>query len=264
MHSVGGWAALALLMVIGSRSGRFDRDGSVRSIPGANLPLAVLGVLLLWFGWFGFNGGSTLRISEQEGTAAIQSADIVVRVLMNTVMAGAFGTMAAMFIGWYIYGQAKVDHVMNGALAGLVAITANANVVSLSSAVLIGCGGGVVMLLITWLLEQARIDDAVGAVPVHLGAGIWGTLCVGIFGNAELLGTGIGRGEQILVQGLGIIVCGIWTFGITYLVASVINQIIKLRVSATDEYIGLNVSEHGAATALLELFEVSEATARNW
>jgi Amt family ammonium transporter len=256
VHSVGGWSSLALLLILGSRIGRFENDGTVRQIPGSNIPMASLGIMLLWFGWFGFNGGSTLRVAAQEGDVAAQSADLIVRVLMNTVMAGAFGTMAAMFVGWFRDGQAKVDHVMNGALAGLVAITANANVVSLSSSVFIGIGGGLVMLLVTWLLERMRLDDAVGAVPVHLGAGIWGTLCVGIFGQSDLLGTGIGRGEQIMVQALGIVVCGVWTFGITYSICWLINRVHPLRVSSADEYIGLNVSEHGAATALLELFEV--------
>ncbi len=245
VHSVGGWAALAILLIIGPRTGRFTADGESRKIQGSNLPLSALGVLLLWIGWFGFNGGSTLALNDQ-----------VIHVIANTVIAGSAGLTATLIIGSTVRGKPEVDLVMNGALAGLVAITANAHAVSTLDAVLIGAVGGFVMLGLDYLLERFRIDDAVGAIPVHLGAGIWGTLAVGLFGQAQFLGTDLARGDQIVVQVTGIVVAGVWTFLVTYIVLSIINRIYPLRVTVEDEQIGLNVSEHGATTDLLDLFQV--------
>ncbi|MCI0712906.1 MAG: ammonium transporter [Chloroflexi bacterium] len=257
VHSVGGWASLAILLIIGARNGRFKEDGTVRKIQGSNLPLATLGVMLLWFGWFGFNGGSVLVIAEQTG-ATVQPADIIVRVLTNTVVAGSFGMTAALFVGWQIRGKADVDLVINGSLAGLVGITANAFAVSIMDAVIIGSVSGLIMIAADALLLRLRIDDAVGAIPVHLGAGIWGTLAVGIFGDTDLLGTGLSRGEQIGVQVLGIIVCGVWTFWVMYILASIYDRFSSIRVDAEAEHIGLNVSEHDARTDLIELFAVMQ------
>ena len=249
VHSIGGWSALAILLVIGSRSGRFNADGSVNRITGGNLPLAALGVMLLWFGWFGFNGGSTLSASGD-------NTDIIIRVLVNTVIAGAFGTIAALGAGWPLYQRAEVHLIMNGALAGLVAVTANAHAVSLPAAAIIGAVGGVVMVAVDELMIRFRIDDAVGAIPVHLGAGMWGTLAVGIFGQRELLGTDLARGEQIVAQLIGIAVAAAWAFGTTYILMQGLNRLSPLRVSAEQEQIGLNVSEHGATNELQDLFVV--------
>jgi len=256
VHSVGGWASLAILMIIGSRSGRFDTDD--RKIQGANLPLAALGVMLLWVGWFGFNGGSQLGISSPADTQA------VVRIITNTMIAGSAGLVAAMLISWFFAGRSNVDMVMNGALAGLVAITANCHAVTTGQAMIIGAVGGLVMYGVSRLLDRLRIDDAVGAIPVHLGAGVWGTLAVALFASPDLL---LGSAEAVAnfnrlaflgVQVVGVVVCGIWTFTATYIVMSIFNNITPLRVSEEDERIGLNISEHGARTDLVDLFTVME------
>ncbi|PJF22184.1 MAG: hypothetical protein CUN56_07285 [Phototrophicales bacterium] len=251
VHSVGGWASLAILIIIGARTGRFAPDGTPRKIPGSNLPLSALGVLLLYVGWFGFNGGSTLQMNTQ-----------VVHVIANTVIAGSAGMIAATFVGWSLRKRAEVDLVMNGILAGLVAITANAHAVSTLDAVIIGAIGGLVMLAVHHLLLRFKIDDAVGAVPVHLGGGIWGTLAVGIFGQAEYLGTGLSRIDQIGIQLTGVIICGLWTFLTVYIVMRFINRIHPLRVTTEQEQLGLNVSEHGATTDLLELFQVMDTQSK--
>jgi len=257
VHSVGGWAALAVLAIIGSRHGRFADDGTPQTIPPSNLPLAVLGVLFLWLGWFGFNGGSTLGIDSPE------ESTLVLQVITNTVIAASFGVVATLGLGWIIRGQPTVDLLINGALAGLVAITAGASVMSTPNAALIGVISGAVMLFVEWLLLRMRIDDAVGAVPVHLGAGVWGTLAVGIFGNLDQIGMGLSRSEQITIQLVGIIACGVWTFSITYLLLSIYNRFVgSLRVSAEHEKIGLNVAEHNASNALLDLFTVMETQSR--
>src|SRR5690606_10704683 len=148
--------------------------------------------------------------------------DQVPRIIVNTIMASSSGTAVTPLVGWRIRKRAEVDLILNGWLAGAVAITANCPAVSLSSAAIIGAVGGLVMRSIDALLEKLRIDDAVGAVPVHLGAGVWGTLAVGIFGQPELLNTGLGRVEQILVQLFGIVVCAVWAFGLTYIIFRII------------------------------------------
>ncbi|MCE7947618.1 MAG: ammonium transporter [Chloroflexi bacterium CFX4] len=247
VHSLGGWASLAVLIIVGARRGRFGADGKPVKIPGANVPLATLGVILLMFGWIGFNGGSTLVLD-----------DGVARIIANTVVAASAGLVATLLIGWSLRRRAEVDLLMNGALGGAVAITANCHAVSLSAAVIIGAVGGLIMLLTDWLLLRLKVDDAISAVPVHLGGGIWGTLAVGIFGAPELLGTGLARGEQIVAQLVGIVVCGVWAFGVTFIALTIINRVFPLRVSAEDEHIGLNVTEHGATTEILDLFMVMD------
>ncbi len=247
VHGVGGWTALAMVLILGARNGRFPHNAPPQKIPGANLPLAALGVLLLYIGWLGFNGGSTLALNSQ-----------VIPILTNSILAGSTGMVAALLVGSLLRGRAEVDLIMNGCLAGLVAITANAHVVTAVSAALIGAIGGLVMLLTNQLLLRFRIDDAIGAIPVHLGAGIWGTLAVGLFGQLDLLNTGLSRGEQIGVQLLGIAACFLWTFFLTYLVMRFINRLYPLRVTAEAEQMGLNASEHGATTELLDLFTVME------
>lgn len=252
VHSLGGWISLAAILIVGARAGRFPKDGPPRRIPGANVPLATLGVILLWFGWFGFNAGSALAFNS----------DQVSRIILNTVMASSSGTVVTLFVGWRIRKRPEVDLILNGSLAGAVGITANCHAVSLSSALIIGGIAGLVMLAVDALLEQLRIDDAVGAVPVHLGAGIWGTLAVGIFGDPALLNTGLGRSEQILAQVTGIIVCGVWAFGVSYIIFRIINRFFPLRVNHEDEFKGLNVSEHGATTELYEFFVVMDEQTR--
>jgi Amt family ammonium transporter len=247
VHSFGGWTSLAALLVIGPRIGRFPKDGPPRRMQGADIPLATLGTLILWFGWIGFNGGSTLAFDER-----------VPMVVLNTVFGGSGGMVATLLVGWRIRGRADVDLAFNGSLAGLVAITANSHVVSSAEALFIGAVGGLIMLAVDYLLLHLRIDDAVSAIPVHLGAGIWGTLCAGLFGDPALLGTGLSWGAQVGVQLLGIAACGVWTFSVTYLAMRLLNPIFPFRAPPADEEMGLNVSEHGATTDLLDLFMVMD------
>ena len=242
VHSFGGWASLAILFVLGARAGRFTESGAPCDIPGANLPMATLGAILLWFGWFGFNGGSTLAIDER-----------VPRIITTTIFSGAAGLVTALAAGWIIKGRADVSLVINGSLAGLVAITGSAHAVTTLSGVLIGVGGCLAMVMLDRLMLHYRIDDAVGAVPVHLGAGIWGTLAVALFGDSEALGTGLDFWSQLKIQVTGVVVCGVWTFGIVFVLFRLINNYFHLRVSPEEEHIGLNVSEHGARTDLHDL-----------
>jgi Amt family ammonium transporter len=252
VHSVGGWVALAVVLVIGPRTGRFPDDGPPRKINGSNLPTALLGVLLLWMGWFGFNGGSTLAFNGQ-----------VPGIIANTILAGAAGMVTALFIGWALRGWADVRFAANGALAGLVAITAGCNVVTSAGAVVIGGVGGIVMLVVDALLERARIDDVVGAVSVHAGAGVWGTLAVALFADLDILGTGLDRVEQLQIQLLGVLVCFLWAFGLAYIFVRIINRFTRLRVSGDDERLGLNVTEHNETTELIELFQAMDAQAKS-
>ncbi len=243
VHSTGGWVALAVVIKIGPRIGRFPSDGPPVHIPGSNLPLAILGTLLLWFGWFGFNGGSALGMNDH-----------VPGIIVNTVLSGVAGLLTAMAIGMTLRGRAEVVCVVNGALAGLVSITASCNAVSAPSAIAIGAVGAVVMFIGESLLEHWRIDDVVGAVPVHACAGVWGTLAVAIFGNPDVLGTNLDWFNQFGVQLLGIVVCFVWSFGTASLALNLLAPHVHLRVSPEDEHIGLNVAEHGATSEMLDLF----------
>ncbi|MFG3695344.1 ammonium transporter [Stutzerimonas stutzeri] len=244
VHGVGGWIALATVMVIGPRAGRFDAKWLRQSMPGSNLPLAMLGSLLLLFGWFGFNGGSTLTFDVR-----------VPGIIVNTLVAGMAGIATTMLLSWWRYGYVEPAPLLNGMLAGLVAITASAHAVSIADSLVIGAGGGLVMWLADRLLVHCGIDDAVGAVPVHLAAGLWGTVAVALFGDPALLGTGLSRFDQLMVQLEGVLVCAVWAFGLTYLLLLLINRCYPMRVDADDERVGLNVSEHGARTELIELLD---------
>lgn len=252
VHSVGGWIALAALLIIGPRIGRFPKDGPPVKIPGSNVPMAVLGVLLLWFGWFGFNGGSTMAMNSS-----------VAPIIVNTAMAGAAGMVTTMLLSWLIYKKPDAGLIMNGALAGLVAITANAHVVGGLQSLPIGAIGGLFMLGSTILLEKLKIDDAVGAIPVHLGAGIWGTLAVALFGDLELIGTGLDRLKQLGVQALGVLSAGAWAFTLAFILLWLINKINRLRVDGDHEQQGLNYTEHGATTEIYDLFNVLESQAKS-
>ena len=251
VHSIGAWVSLAALLLIGSRSGRFPKTKPPQKIHSSNLQFSVLGTMLLWFGWLGFNGGSTLAFNEQ-----------VPHIMANTVLAGAGGMVLAGGLNWRKRKAPEVETLINGTLAGLVAITACCHAVTTPIAVIIGATGAAVMLLTEILLENLRIDDAVGAVAVHGGAGVWGTLAVGLFGQPELLGTGLDRYAQIGVQLLGIFVGFGWGFGLAYLLLFLVNRIVPLRVSVSEEKIGLNISEHRAKTEIYDLFQVMEKQAQ--
>ena len=251
VHSIGGWVSLAALLVIGPRTGRFPGDRPPEKIHGSNLPLSVLGAMLIWFGWFGFNGGSTLALNGE-----------VAGIIVNTVLASVAGMMTVLLIGWYIRGIPGVELLINGTLAGLVAITASCHAVTAFSAIFIGVIGGVVTILVEQGLEKIRVDDAVGAIPVHLGAGIWGTLAVALFGKAEVLGTGLSLSQQFTVQLLGVCAAFLLGFCVVYPILLITNKFFLFRVSREDEYIGLNVSEHNAKTEILDLFRVMNSQAR--
>lgn len=240
VHSVGGWVAFAGVLVIGPRIGRFTNSKS--KIQGHNLTLASAGTLILFFGWLGFNGGSTFALNGQ-----------VPLIFMNTIIAGAFGGVVAMLVAYAYYGMPRTWAIMNGIIGGLVGVTANCNVVSPGSAALIGSISGALCFGGILLLEKMRVDDAVGAVPAHAFCGVWGTLAVALFGDPEAWGTGLTRGEQLLVQCQGILICFAWTFGVSFIFFKTLNRLVPLRVTPEYERAGLNVSEHGATTELVDL-----------
>ncbi len=253
VHSVGGWVSLAVLLVIGPRTGRFAKFGKshkIHKIHGSNLPFSVLGAMLMWIGWLGFNGGSLLAFNDQ-----------IPLVLLNTLLAGAAGMVTAGLVSWQRLKTYKVEVLINGSLAGLVSITAACNVVITPVALIIGSVGGAVSILISYYLQHWQIDDAVDAIPVHLGGGIWGTLAVGLYGQLDLLGTGLSRGGQLLAQLEGTVVCGIWAFGLTWILLHLINRFMPLRVSLEEEDQGLNISEHNAKNLVYEMLEVMNVQA---
>ncbi len=242
VHSIGAWIALALLLIIGPRQGRFSVTGYTRKMNGSNLSLSVLGVMLLWIGWFGFNGGSAFSFETQ-----------VAKILVNTLMSGVAGMISGCAFGWHRYKLPEVELLINGTIAGLVSITACCHLVSTPQAVVIGSIGAYIMLWCKDFLERKHIDDAVDAIAVHGGAGMWGVLAVALFVPTEKLATGLSSFEQFLVQLLGIGVSVAWGFGVSWLILSIINRFLPFRVCAEDERIGLNISEHGAKTDLYDL-----------
>lgn len=247
VHSAGAWVALAAVLHVGPRKGRFE-NGRVNEIPASNMALAMLGVLLFFVGWVGFNGGSTLALNSQ-----------IPGIVVNTLLAGAAGAATAMLLGARLSPtMAEAVRPLNGALSGMVAITANCHAVTGGESLVIGAVGAIAMLLCDRCLIRLRIDDAIGAVPVHLAAGIWGTLAVAIFGDPEILGTGLTRGEQLLTQLIGIVTCAAWAFGVSFCILNIMRPRWPLRVSAEAEHTGLNVAEHGARSAIFELIETME------
>ena len=228
VHSVGGWAALAGCIVLGPRLGKY-KDGAVQAMPGSNLALATLGVFILWLGWFGFNGGSQL--------AAGTVGDItdVSRIFANTNMAAASGAVAALILTQVMYGKVDLTMVLNGALAGLVSITAEPLAPSLFGALWIGAIGGVIVVFTVPMLDKFKIDDVVGAIPVHLFAGIWGTIAV-VFYNGV---------TRIVTQVTGIIAYGVFTFVVSLVLWFILKGIMGLRVDEESELAGLDVSELG-------------------
>ena len=239
VHSIGGWMALAAIIIIGPRLRRFGK-GAVK-IHGHDLPFVALGVFILWFGWIGFNGGSTLGLTPD-----------VPGIIVNTFISSAFGGLIALVISQWINKQVDVPMMMNGSLAGLVGVTASANMVSPSSAVLIGIISAVVMYVVTLLLERFEIDDVVGAVPVHLASGIWGTLAVALFADPAFWGGG-SRLSQLYIQAIGVVAAFVWCFGVGYILLYLVNKRFPLRIDPEGERIGLNVAEHGASTEILDL-----------
>ncbi|MEX0971317.1 MAG: ammonium transporter [Paracoccaceae bacterium] len=228
VHSVGGWAALAGALVLGPRIGKY-RDGRTVPMPGSNLPLATLGTFILWLGWFGFNGGSQLYMNSAGNVADIS------RIFANTNTAAAGGAIAALLASKLLFRKPDLTMVLNGALAGLVSITAEPLMPSLGAATLIGAVGGVLVVLAVPLLDRLKIDDAVGAIPVHLVCGIWGTLAVVLTnGDATLFG-----------QVASILIVGAFVFGTSMVVWLVLKATMGIRVSSEDEINGLDMAELG-------------------
>jgi ammonium transporter, Amt family len=245
VHAVGGSVALAAILIIGPRQGRFAGDAKL--FHGHNLPISALGVLILWVGWFGFNGGSTLAMNDQ-----------VPQIMINTGLGAAAGGIGTLAIVWLLTRRADIYAVQNGILAGLVSVTACCHVVGPGAAILIGMIGGWVAAAGAQLLERLQLDDVVCAVPVHGVAGIWGVLAVAFFGAPSEFALEMSRWDQLLVQltGVGAIVG--WSFTAGFGCLWLINQFVPLRVSAEDERVGLNVSEHAASYELLDLLTEME------
>lgn len=246
VHSVGGSVALAALLIIGPRLGRFDQDK--RFPQGSNLPLAALGVLLIWLGWFGFNGGSTLILNEQ-----------VPKIILNTCIAAVFGGVVASIFHYIKYRFVNVGYILNGVIAGLVSITACCHAVSAKDSMFIGMIAGIILHFSTILLERFKIDDALSVVPAHLFAGIWGTLAVALFGDLALLATGLSRSEQLIAQLIGISAILTFSFVVSYGLLRFINYYVPLRVSTENEIVGMNITEHRASTELIDLLSSMEA-----
>ena len=228
VHSVGGWAALAGALILGPRIGKY-KDGKVVPMPGANLPLATLGVFILWLGWFGFNGGSQLAMGTVGDVADVS------RIFANTNAAAAGGAIAALILTQIVYGKVDLTMVLNGALAGLVSITAEPLTPTLGVAVLIGAVGGLIVVFTVPMLDKFKIDDVVGAIPVHLIAGIWGTLAVPLTNSDANFGTQI----------ISILIVGAFTFVVSGIVWYVIKATLGIRVSESDEIAGLDTTELG-------------------
>ena len=232
VHSVGGWAALLYIAKLGARIGKFGKDGKPRAIPGHNIPFAAAGVLILWLGWFGFNGGSVL--SADPGLTSL--------VLTTTSLAAAAGGLAAAGFVHLYYKNFDLTMFMNGILGGLVSITAGADQMSVMEAILVGGIGGVIVVLAVSLLDRLKLDDPVGAVAVHLGTGIWGTLAVGIFGA-------MASWDQFLLQLTGVALIGLMSVTSSWIFLTVIEKIWGLRVDRAEELDGLDQAEHGGMTA---------------
>ncbi len=228
VHMPGGVAALAGVLVVGPRIGKYDKDGKPRAIPGHSLTLGALGVFILWFGWYGFNAGSTL---------ASVGADIATPAVTTTIAACA-GAVGAMFMSWILDGKPDVGFALNGTLAGLVGITAGTAAISFSGAVVVGLIAGVLMVVSVILIERAGIDDPVGAISVHGTAGLWGVLAVGIFAS----GDGVTLANQAI--GAGAIIA--WTFITSFAVFKLVDLLVGIRVSPEEELAGLDRSEHAS------------------
>jgi Amt family ammonium transporter len=230
VHSVGGWGALVGAIVLGPRLGKYAKDGSLQPIPGHSMPLATIGVFLLWFGWFGFNGGSVLNAD----------AGYVSLVLCTTTFAAAAGGLTAGATSWILGGKPDLSMALNGMLAGLVGITAGADQMAMWEAVVIGVVAGVLVYFSVIGLDKLKIDDPVGAISVHLTCGIWGTLVVGILGDSA-------GGAQLTSQVIGIVLCGVATVILSLIGFLALKFTLGLRVSEAEELEGLDLGEHDMA-----------------
>ena len=229
VHSVGGWAALCGAIILGARKGKYQPDGSIQPIPGANLPLATLGTFILWLGWFGFNGGSQLALGSAADAIAIS------KIYINTNISAAGGVLAAMTLTQLIYKKVDLSMALNGAIAGLVSITAGPDTPSLGQAFFIGAIGGTLVVLLVPILDKLKIDDVVGAIPAHLGAGIWGTLAVPIT-NSDI---------SFIAQLTGVVSIGLFVIITSSIVWLILKYTIGIRIPEDEELLGLDKSELG-------------------
>ena len=240
VHSVGGWAALCAAWMVGPRIGKYV-NGKVNSIPGSNLLLGSLGVFILWLGWFGFNGGSQLAWGGDDSVAA--SA-----VVMVTNIAAAAGAIGALFTSWLYLGKPSLSQTLNGAVAGLVAITAGCGNMTMAGGFFAGLIGGIIVVFSIEFIEKVlKIDDAIGAASAHGVAGAWGTLVIGLWGVDGATGLGLFNGggwNQLAIQGIGVAAYGAWAVATSLIVLYVLKATIGLRVSEEDEKAGLDISEH--------------------
>jgi Amt family ammonium transporter len=229
VHSTGGWAALMGALILGARAGRYTSDGKVNPMPGSSMPLATLGTFILWLGWFGFNGGSQLALGSLEDASSVS------KIFMNTNLAAAGGVVAAIILSQILYKKVDLTMALNGALAGLVSITAEPLMPSPLSAIIIGAIGGIIVVLAVPMLDKFKIDDVVGAIPVHLLAGIWGTLIVP-WSNPD---------TSIVTQFIGVISIGLFVSAISAVVWFILKSTIGIRVSEEAELNGVDKTELG-------------------
>ena len=254
VHSIGGWAALAGVMVLGPRLGKFTKDGRVSPIPGHNMSTATLGALILWLGWFGFNPGSTMAAD----------AGAIARIALTTNTAAAAATLTATLTAWIMLRKPDLSMILNGTLAGLVAITASCAFVSVVSSLIIGLIAGVLVVLAVIMFDKLKLDDPVGALSVHLVNGVFGTLALGFFAEDRfapgITGDGLlfGGGTKLVVsQIMGIVGIGVFTFVVSIVAWYVIKAIFGLRVSKEEEMEGLDIGEHG-----VEAYHISGSEGR--
>ena len=257
VHSVGGWAALTGAMILGPRIGKYGADGKPRALPGHNMTAAFIGCLVLWFGWFGFNPGSTMGVAGDGGALAAQ-------VAVNTNSAAAAATLAATLTAWLLLGKPDIGMTLNGCLAGLVGITACAAYTNVTCSLLIGAIAGVLVVFSVLFFDRIKIDDPVGATSVHLVCGIFGTLCVGLFTTSDLSGSVLtgpfgtaacggpnaglffgGGTKQLIAQILGVLAVGAYVVPVSAICWLIIKALVGLRVSPQEEIEGLDIGEHG-------------------
>ena len=243
VHSVGGWAALAGALILGPRIGKYGKDGKVNAIPGHNMSLAVIGLFVLWLGWFGFNPGSTM---------SFQNPSDVMHILMTTNTAAIASILTSTITSWIFIGKPDLGMTINGCLAGLVGITGSCAYVSISASLIIGAIAGVIVVFAVMFFDRIKVDDPVGATSVHLGCGVFGTICVGLFAKEGVTtlstqnGLFYGGGFKLLgIQLLGIIAVGVFVFAASLLVWFIIKKTIGIRVSREEEIAGLDIGEHG-------------------
>ena len=244
VHSVGGWIALAAVIILGPRIGKYS-DANKGKFTGSSFPLAVLGTLILWFGWFGFNGGSNGAMDKT-----------VPLILINTFLAAAFGLLTGLTISYFKFKKPDPFYIILGPLAGLVSITAGCNSMTSVMSIFVGIIGAIIAIIVNEALNKFEIDDVVGAVPVHLAAGIWGTLAVGFFSDLTILDTGLDRLSQIKIQLIGILSIGAFTFISSFVILSIFNKFYPLRVSPVQEELGLNIAEHNAVSVEHDLISI--------